>query len=110
MVLPAPLGFASVYCAHDSSFCRFSSPRRSPNAVPSISESSCSCSDVVSCASDCGLQKPCQTQDAWGKVGDVPAAGDDVAPLLLDLEVLVDGHRRQSVVGLEHLRLQSRTV
>ena len=38
-----------------SSFCLFCSSLSSANAVPSISESNCSCSEVVSFSSDAGL-------------------------------------------------------
>lgn len=59
IVFPAPLGCASVYCAHRSSLSLFSSAFTSPNAVPSISASSASCSDVVGSFSDRGLPFAC---------------------------------------------------
>ena len=35
-----------------------------------------------------------------------PSAGDNVASLLFNLKILVDRHSRQSMVGLENLRLK----
>ena len=52
-----------MYCAQDSSFCLFSSPFSSPNAVPSCSASIASCSLEVSCCSDFGLPGQDQQTD-----------------------------------------------
>lgn len=57
MVFPQPFGFTSVNRAHSSSFNLFSSLFSSPNRVPSCSESTASCSDVVGASCDAGLVK-----------------------------------------------------
>jgi hypothetical protein len=108
IVFPAPLGLTSVYLAQFSSFNLFSSAFSSPNAVPSCSASTASCSDEVGSSSDCGLHKPrfsphFRLQDSDRGPYHIPATCEYVSAFTLYLEVLVYRHSRQTMSGTEYL-------